>query len=62
MREITVFTNLTYGITREDIFDWNNNAFWIKKNWQFNFIYKRILKNVYLGEQVWGRIGEITDL
>jgi hypothetical protein len=62
MREITVFTNLAYGFTREDIFDWNNNAFWIKKNWQFNFIYKRILKNVYLGEQVWGRIGEITDL
>jgi hypothetical protein len=62
MREITVFTNLAYGFTREDIFDWNNNAFWIKKNWQFNFIYRCIHKNVYLGEQVWERIGEIDDL
>jgi hypothetical protein len=27
----------TDAITREDINDWNDNAIWIRKNWDFNF-------------------------
>jgi hypothetical protein len=28
-------------ITRKDYIDWNENAIWIKKNWQFKFMLKR---------------------
>nr|CAH0111009.1 unnamed protein product [Daphnia galeata] len=54
LREIRVCSlNYHSGFTKEDLIDWNNNAIWIQKNWQFQLIFTCFYKHIYLGGHIW---------
>ncbi len=54
LREIMVCSlNYHSGFTKEDLIDWNNNAIWIHKNWQFELIFTCLHKHIYLGGHIW---------
>ena len=49
LREIKVCSlNYHSGFTKEDLIDWNNNAIWIQKNWQFQLIFTCFYKHSYI--------------